>query len=154
MSNEITSRVLEPQPTAVIRDKVPIENISEWLSAAYQEISARLSDLGTAAVGPPFASYTVHDKVFEVEAGFPVAAEIPAQERVEPSMLSGGTAAVTTYYGPYDAIASAYQALDEWLVKNGYRDNGMRWEVYYTDPVREPDPAHWRTDVVAPYREW
>ncbi len=28
-----------------------------------------------------------------------------------------------------------------------------RWEVFFSDPATEPDPATWRTEIVQPYRE-
>jgi len=29
---------------------------------------------------------------------------------------------------------------------------GLPWEVYLTDPAKEPNPSRWRTDVVLPVR--
>ena len=49
---------------------------------------------------------------------------------------------------PQRVVAS--EALDRWCAEHGRRAAGPNWEVYWTDPGREPDPAKWRTEVLKP----
>jgi effector-binding domain-containing protein len=153
MTYEIGTRTLPAQATAVARGSVPVEQIGAWLSETYREIATYLESVGMAPAGPPFARYTFHDAGFDVEAGFPVAKPPQPHGRMTPSSLPAGPAAVTTYYGPYDKIEAAYEAINTWLTAHGHKADGPHWEIYFTDPQAEPDPARWRTDLVAPYVE-
>ena len=49
-------------------------------------------------------------------------------------------------------MAPAYQALASWVSSHGGEPAGDPWEVYFSDPASEPDPATWRTEIVQPYR--
>jgi effector-binding domain-containing protein len=65
--------------------------------------------------------------------------------------MPGGPVAVTVHYGRYEDLGGAYDAVTEWLKGHGDEADGPYWEFYHTDPYTEPDPAHWRTELVAPY---
>lgn len=152
MTYHIETRELTEQPTAVLRASLPAAQLGAWLPGAYQQIVAYLAATGAAPDGPPFARYTFHDDLVDVEAGFPVSTSVAGNGRVTPSSLPGGPAAVTTHYGPYDGLTVAFDAIADWLKDHGHEADGPHWEVYYTDPQAEPDPARWRTDLFAPYR--
>jgi effector-binding domain-containing protein len=153
MSYEIESRPLTEQPTAVRRATVMVDMMGSWLSATYAAVAAYLARAGAAMAGPPFARFAFHDRQVDVEAGFPVGAPIEGDASVVPAVLPGGPAAVTTHHGPYEGLEAAYKAVHAWLADRGCEASGDHWEVYYSDPAREPDSARWRTDVVVPYHE-
>jgi effector-binding domain-containing protein len=88
--------------------------------------------------------------VIELEAGLPVSAPLPSRGRIHAGRLPGGEAAVTTHVGSYDGLITAGEVLSAWVEKQGRNASGPNWEVYVTDPGREPDPARWRTDVYQP----
>lgn len=54
------------------------------------------------------------------------------------------------HVGPYDTLAETYAALMGWIGEQGRTVAGPMWEVYWTDPGTEPDPARWRTEVIIP----
>jgi effector-binding domain-containing protein len=89
---------------------------------------------------------------FEVEAGFPATRPIEGNGDVQPSELPGGQVAVTMHVGPYEQMEPGYQALASWVGERGGELAGDAWEVYFSDPSTEPDPATWRTEIVQPYR--
>jgi effector-binding domain-containing protein len=148
---QIESRTLPEQATAVMRTSLPVAGVGEWLQHAYQEVAGHLGRVGAMMTGPPIARYTIHDDVMDVEAGFPVAQPVTGRGDVVASSLPAGLAAVTTHFGRYEDLGAAYDAVVRWLDEQGHRQAGPHWEIYHTDPVREPDPARWRTDVVIPY---
>ena len=47
-------------------------------------------------------------------------------------------------------MGPAYEALDVWMPDHGVEPNTDMWEVYFSDPVAEPDPSTWRTEIYAP----
>lgn len=150
MSYQVEIQMLPTHATAVVEGRMPVAAIPAWLPRVYQEIVTYLTSVGVGPAGPPFARYTFQDDFVTVQAGFPVAQAVAGEGRVAPSSLPGGPAAVTTHYGPYEGLTAAYDAVEIWLKENGREGSGPPWEVYYTDPQAEPDPAGWRTDVVQP----
>ncbi|MCM4084370.1 GyrI-like domain-containing protein [Paractinoplanes hotanensis] len=151
MTYHIESRVLTAQNTAVVRGSMPTERVPAWMAGVYEQVNRYLTDRGIRTDGPPFARYTFHGGAVDVEAGFPVLEPIRDGGRVVSSRLPGGTAAVTTHYGRYEDLALAYQAIADWMKERGVESAGPHWEVYYTNPAAQPDPATWSTDVVMPY---
>ena len=146
--NEVT---LTRQPTAVMRGEMPASEVGPWLADCYRTVHTYLSAVGVDPVGPPFARLTFLAGAVAVEAGFPCEREIDGNGRIEPSALPEGHAAVTTHMGRYEDLDIAYKALRSWLEAHGYSGAGPHWELYFTDPQADPDPNHWRTDVVMPY---
>jgi effector-binding domain-containing protein len=149
---EIGARALPDQNTAVQRGEVPAVELPDWLANAFRTVHKYLQRIGTSPSGPPFARFTFLADSVAVEAGFPVSKRVPGDTDVQPSVLPGGQAAVTTHIGRYEDLDKAYQAIQAWLDKHGFVPAGPHWEVYYTDPSADPDPSRWRTEVVAPYR--
>ena len=141
------------QATAVSHTTLAVEEIGPWLGKAYGAVARTLATQGTHPAGPPFARYhRLSDGRFEVEAGFPVLAPIKADGEVQPSSLPGGTAATTMHIGSYGDMEPGYAALAAWVKERGQELAGDAWEVYFSDPGEEPDPAKWQTQIVQPYR--
>lgn len=148
----VSDRRLADQYTAVMRAEIPRTELAHWLATVYPKVREYLRRVGVKPVGPPFARYTYLGKAVAVEAGYPVPGDIPGDGTVVASTLPDGRAAVTTHWGPHDDLDRAYAAVRRWLLISGRAAIGARWEVYHTNPVAEPDPTRWRTDVVVPYR--
>jgi len=148
----VTTRVLTDRYTAVVRGEMPADELPAWLAGVFAAVGDYLDRAGVAPAGPPFARYSSLGDVVAVEAGFPVPTEVPGDGLVEPSALPDGPAAVTTHWGGYESLDTAYRACRTWLDDHGYQPAGPHWEVYHTDPASETDPAQWRTDVVVPFR--
>ena len=152
-TREIEARTLDEQETAVEYATLSVSEIGPFLQKAFGEVATYLGRKGAGPAGPPFARYTpISDGRFEVEAGFPASTPTAGEGNVEPSDLPGGPAAVTVHVGPYDTIEPAYRALQTWVEARGGEPAGEAWEVYLSDPVANPDPSTWRTEVVQPYR--
>ena len=149
---EVRTEDLEPQVTAVVRGEMPAEQLAVWLPEAYAAVFAYLDEADVPPVAPSFARYTFLGDTVAIEAGVPVALEVPGDDRVEPSSLPDGPSAVTTHVGRYEDLDQALDAVTGWLAPRGLQPAGPHWEVYWTDPNAEPDPGRWRTDVVVPYR--
>jgi effector-binding domain-containing protein len=86
----------------------------------------------------------------DAEIGWPLDAPLDGGTDLEARELPSGPAAVVTYFGPYDGVGEAYEAIMAWCREHGREPSGSPWESYFTDPTAEPDPAKWRTDVVWP----
>ncbi len=140
-----------PQPTAVVRATIPVSDIPAFLGRAYQSVVQVLEAQGIAPVGEPFAYYLgAPTTTVEMEAGFPVAAACEPSGDVVPGVLPGGTVATGVHVGPYDTMVDTYNRLMAWVADQGLVPQKGMWEVYLTDPQKQPDPSTWRTEIFWP----
>lgn len=151
---EVEDRVLREQPTLVMRGKVAVQEMPEFLGKAYGAVETRAAEAGVAFAGPPFARYRALDEryeEFDVEAGFPLMTAVEGDEHVASSVLPAGKGAATWHVGPYDELGPAYEAVMKWIIEKNGTPIGDAWETYHSDPMVEPDPQRWRTEVIQPY---
>ena len=105
----------------------------------------------TAPIGPPFAYYAgPPTDTIDIEAGFPVASVCAASGDVVPSQLPGGRIATLTHVGPYESTMATYDQPRAWVGDQGLELQHGMWEVYLSDPQKEPDPSRWRTLIFWP----
>jgi effector-binding domain-containing protein len=149
---------LKRQHTAVVRGAMPAADLPGWLPGVFHAVADHLERADAVVAGPAFACIELRpgdDRRLgdlRTAAGFPVAEPITGDGWVRPSALPAGPAAVATHLGPCEAVETACAELDAWLAGRGLLPDGVRWEVYLTDPATEPDPAHWLSQLVVPYR--
>lgn len=140
-----------PQPTAVVRATIPVSEIPSFLGHAYETVLRVLASQGIAPSGEPFTYYpAAPTATVELEAGFPVAAAPHPEGEVVTGELPGGMVATGTHVGPYDKMADTYNLLMAWIAEQGFAPAEGMWEIYQTDPQREPDPTKWRTQIFWP----
>jgi len=167
---EIKSTDREEQPTAVLRETVPMSALREFFGRAYSSVMAAVQRQHVQLAGPPFALYRgMPTDVVDVEAGFPLAAPYPgggggAGARaavgggatgggagvVTPSVLPAGRALEALHVGPYEKLPQTYNAVMARMQAEGSTPGDTMWEFYLSDPGKEPDPAAWKTLVVWP----
>jgi effector-binding domain-containing protein len=136
---DITVESRSPQRAAVIRARVTRDEIPALLNSAFPEIFGVLQAQGVPIAGPPFARYGMDDDAFDVTAGFPVAAAVEPDGRIEASELPGGEVVTTVHVGSYEGLAGAFHAVREWVAGNGRQIAGDPWESYLDGPeVPEP----------------
>jgi effector-binding domain-containing protein len=105
---------------------------------------------GVDLAGAPFARYLSFGDRIRAEIGFPVMRPAPDIGRVVPGRLPGGRVASIVHVGSYDGLEQTYGLLTRWLAELGLQATGPLWEVYWSDPEVETDPATWRTEIFAP----
>lgn len=144
---------LKPQPAAVVKGQVGFEDLPAFFGGAFTATMTAIEHQGLRATGPPFAYYpAVPTSVVTLEAGFPASGVIEPEGKVVGFELPGGTAVTTVHIGPYNAMEETYTRMQTWMVNHGYDPSPGMWEVYLTDPEREPDSRRWRTRIVWPVR--
>jgi effector-binding domain-containing protein len=141
---------LAMRETAVIALDVAPDELPGAIGAAVGEVEAAMREAGVALAGPPFARYLAFEPRIRAEIGFPVRRPAPHVGRVFPGRLPGGRVASIVHIGPYDGLEHTYGLMHRWLAELGLRPTGPMWEVYWSDPVAEPDPATWRTEIFTP----
>ncbi|HRJ13701.1 MAG TPA: GyrI-like domain-containing protein, partial [Saprospiraceae bacterium] len=116
------------------------------------KIAQALQAAGIELDGMPSGLYFTWDEAAQTTdfaAAFPVKSkvEIKGFTTVE---MPAGTRLSVDYYGPYEKIAPAHEAIDAYIQRNKWQHGAMAVEEYVTDPGMEPNPAKWLTKVTYP----
>ena len=134
-----------------IRDTVKsMSEIGPKLGELYMEIGKVMKKAGADFTGPVFAIYHHYgDDMIDIEAGVPVNKEIKKTEgRVKYSVMKAGKVVMLDYYGAYEDMKIAYDAIHAWAEKNNRKLGDAPWEIYVGDPGIEKDPSKLLTQVV------
>ena len=137
--------------TAVLHETVPMNELPKFFQRAYGEVYSALQAEGLKPAGPPFSLYfgMPTDKV-ELEVGFPVEEKFTELGDVHASTLPGGKCVHGLHIGPYETMVQTYGEMTKWLVDHHLVPSNEMWEVYMSDPQKEPDPKTWRTEIYWP----
>ncbi len=150
---DIQSAELQEQPTAVLRETVPMNALRDFFDRAYKTVMAAVQQQNVQLAGPPYALYRgTPTDVVDVEAGFPLAAPYPGggDSGVRAGVLPAGRALQAMHVGPYETLPQTYNAVMARMQADGLTPGDAMWEYYLSDPGTEPDPAAWKTLVVWP----
>ena len=149
---EIKSTDRQEQPTAVLRETVPMSALREFFGRAYSSVMAAVQQQDVQLAGPPFALYRgMPTDVVDVEAGFPLAAPFPGGDGgVVAGVLPAGRALEAMHVGPYETLPETYGKVMARMQAEGLTPGDTMWEYYLSDPGTEPDPSAWKTLIVWP----
>ena len=77
----------------------------------------------------------------------PVSRAIKPEGRVINSKLPAVKVVRSVYQGPYEGLAQAWPALQEWVRDNGHGETGRFWERYLNNPDEVKSPSEYRTEL-------
>jgi len=109
------------------------------------------------ANGRPTAWYKNTKAPYFFEAGIPVDKK-PAKYPSNVFIRDIGVDSITVarFYGHYEQLPQAYEALGDWMKSHKKKLDGKPYEVYVDDPAdkdgKMKDPYKVRTDVVFPWK--
>jgi effector-binding domain-containing protein len=136
MTVEVTTKIVEPTPTAVVAAAMTwAEFPALWgpmLDKVWSYLRGDAPD-GLYQHGHNIMLYL--DDVPTVEVGVQVTGSFGPVGEVVPSALPGGFVATATHTGPIGDIGDTHREVREWSNANGYRLAGPHWEIY-GDPDR------------------
>jgi effector-binding domain-containing protein len=136
------------RPTAIVHAQIKSTQLPAFDSHALRRVLAAMEAQGTTPGGEPFAyNHGVADGTVDIEAGFPILGMFQPSGDVVPGELPGGRTVTGVHLGPYETLSRTYAEMSAWATANGMKPTGSMWEVYLTDPEREPDPTRWRSGV-------
>ncbi len=135
MDYEVKIKDYKPQRAASIRVKTTLPQVPAKVIQLLTETNDFLKSSGIKPTGPGFAIYyEVGSFLVDVEVGYPVDVEIEGGDRVQPSELPGGNAAMTLYKGPHGEMPVAHRAVHSWMNEHGVESTGgPTIEVFLTD---------------------
>ena len=157
---------LPAQPFAVVREQVPMAEMTSFFDRAFRAVAEAVARAGFAAEGPPIGLYRgMPTDTVDVTAGFPVPSGTPegplgasgAGDATEGSVqvihLPAGRAAQLLHVGSYDGLASSYDVLMRWMQGQGLVPSDVMWEAYRTEPTPDGDGASMQTLITWPVAE-
>jgi effector-binding domain-containing protein len=145
MSYQIELADSKPITTAVIRSRVPSQELAQFVRAACGEVWSFIRSAGLPRPGHHVALYL--DDGF-VEVGAEVSKPFTGNERIHCSQLPSGVVATTVHLGPYGRLGDAHLAIREWCARHEHRFSGICWEIYgHWEESWNRDSSKIRTDV-------
>lgn len=134
--------------TAVIHLTIPGRDMPKYMDPAIQEIIRTVLSQGIRITGPMFSYHHRRPSdTFDFEIGFPVSSAVRPEGRVINSTLPSATVVRSVYTGPYEGLAQAWTALQQWVRANGHPETGRFWERYLNNPDEVQDPSDYRTEL-------
>lgn len=136
---EAVIKQVEPMTVAFVTMRGPYAQIPQALGTLYGWVARH----GLVPVGMPAAVYFTSPAdtpmaEAEWEVWAPVAGEPaalgPDENGLGVKHVGPATVASTIHFGPYEAVESAYRALEAWVVEHGYAMAGPPRELYLNDP--------------------
>lgn len=143
---EVMIEEMSPRTYVGVREVVQWQNMTAFFGSAYGKIYPMVEKNGLAPVGAPSAIYFTWDEVNK-QADILAAAPL-AQGSTIKSMTSqdvSGKVLVIDYYGDYEGLGRAHEAMDQYMQWHKVEFGGMAIEEYITDPMSEPDSSKWHT---------
>lgn len=134
--------------TAAIPLVIPGRDMPKYMDPAIQEVIKTITGQGAGIVGPMFSYHHRRPSdTFDFEIGFPVSKAIKPVGRVINSKLPAATVVRSVYQGPYEGLAQAWPALQEWVREHGHGETGRFWESYLNNPNEVKSPSEYRTEL-------
>ncbi|HYE82297.1 MAG TPA: GyrI-like domain-containing protein [Clostridia bacterium] len=128
------------QPVLSVRKTTSVENLPQEIGKAYGSIMQYLLGLGEQPAEAPYTAYYNLDmEHLDVEMGFPVSKKLAGQGEIKAGEIPAGKYAECMYKGPYSGMVPVYDAMNQWISKNGYTAVGTAYEVYYNSPAEVPE---------------
>ncbi|MBP8823825.1 MAG: GyrI-like domain-containing protein [Flavobacteriales bacterium] len=134
--------------TAVIPLVIAGRDMPKYMDLAIQEVIKAITGQGIKITGPMFSYHHRRPSdTFDFEIGFPVAKAIKEEGRVINSKLPSVKVVRSVYQGPYEDMAQAWGAVQQWVRRNGHGETGRSWESYMNNPDEVKDPKDYRTEL-------
>ncbi len=124
--------------------------IAGFLGAGFQEVSKACLSLKTEITGPPCGLYWNYDEkagTTDMAAAMQIDRAIVLKAPLGTIDMKG-KALTLDFYGPYDKISNAHQAMDEYMLAKNLKNKLPVIEQYITDPMAEKDTSKWLTKVI------
>lgn len=146
MPYEISVREVEAQPIVSISRKLTVAGLDGFIREGTAALHQALERRGVAPAGPPFGLY--HGPVNQeddgpVEVCVPVARPVELGGEMRARELPAGRLASVTLRGAechFPKVLEGYDAVYEWVERNGYRTEGPPREVWVSAPGVEGPP--------------
>lgn len=138
-----------------LRQEVKMDKMTEFYATSLGKAFQAVQDKGVEMAGMPCGLYFTWD---EANNTTDMAGAIPVKEKVEIEGMTSfevpsSQALMVEYYGEYEKIGAAHEAIDQYMKATGAKTVAPVIEEYVTDPEKEKDASKWLTKVYYPLEE-
>jgi effector-binding domain-containing protein len=149
---EIKEINFEPRVYIAKRAMVKFADIGSFFQKNMPNFFSQATKAGLQPAGAPSGLYFSWDTLkhetdmavaVAVAQGKPIP-EIKGMQQVK----AEGKALEIVYYGAYEKVGPAHDAMDDYIKEKGLEKNGLVIEEYMTDPMTEKDTAKWQTNII------
>jgi len=130
------------------KETVKFEKMGEFFGKHLPAIATELDKMKVKPESAPvgiYWGYNMQDMSADVAAGFRVPKGIKVKNYESYSFPAAKVLQIT-YYGDYQKMEGAYQAMDAFMQQKGV-NKAASIEEYVTDPMSEKDTAKWLTNI-------
>jgi effector-binding domain-containing protein/uncharacterized membrane protein len=136
---------------AGVREQISMDQMTNFLGESYGKAMGAMAENGVEMAGMPCAlyySWDIANGTTDMAAVIPIPEATNLGEEVAIIELPQGKSATIDYYGAYEGIGAAHEAMDEFFAASGHTPALPAMEIYVTDPTTEPDTSKWLSKVV------
>lgn len=153
-TGEIKESVFEALHAVTITEKCEMDKLSSKMIEMYSQLMRYIKENNEEIAGSPFA---IHYPVEEagktlLECGLPVNATLQGEDLINFITLPESKVVVASHFGHFSTVKKTHEAIKKYITDNNLEVTGTPWEMYITDPMKEPDQNKWETKVYFPIR--
>jgi len=147
---DISEKMMEAKTYVGKKGTVAFKDIAKFYGDNLPKIGEAVQREKLEVTGAPSGIYYTYDTV---KMTTDMAAVFPVKEVKSPLTgwdvinVPAGKAVELDYYGNYDKMQNAYDAIEDYLEEKGLKSKSMSVEEYVTDPMTEKDTAKWVTKI-------
>ncbi len=124
----------------------------DFFSTRFGMIQGLMEKAKIQPTGAPVGIYYTWDvatKTTDMAVAFPIlkGTAVAGDASMKTFEVPAVRALIVDYYGAYEGIGKAHEALGEYVNKNGLKEKAPVIEEYIVGPTTEKDPAKWQTKV-------
>lgn len=137
----------EEQVLLTTRAKMSVEEFGTYYGKIYERIAKEHLTVN----GVTMAIY--HDQEFDpAYSDIELAVGITEREKAD-FVMQGRLCATTIHKGPYSGLPDAYGAVVAWINAEGYKMDGMPYEIYVKTQFDKLPPEEWVTEIYFPVKK-
>lgn len=155
--NEITIKSVEPIKIASIRRSFHSSNFDEELTDMWAKVNEHIDKMGGKRTIPCMMLYHKgwgdmdSTSILEVEVVEPITRSFPESDTVKVYVLPAIERMVCIVHkGPFSTIPGTFEALYEWIGKNGYKISGPLREIYHKGEWITENSEEYITELQVP----
>ncbi|MBA2611017.1 MAG: GyrI-like domain-containing protein [Bacteroidetes bacterium] len=133
-------------------DSAPMKNVSFKVAKNYSVLETEMNEVGAELDGMPgMLTYNNDTANFIFECVLPIKTFPKKQPKTcKIVVLEACPMLIHNFYGPYNHLFNAYDAIRKYIAANKLQQSGPMREFYLSDPTVEKDPAKWQTRIMVP----
>ena len=136
-----------------VRKESSIERIVGSMFTNYISLRSYFKQNNIEISGSPFTYYhSVNNDYSDIvfDFGFTTNTKQAGNHEIKYIEIPAGKTIMASHYGHFKTVKKTHDAIRAYISEHQLKQNGTHWEVYITDPLKEPNQSKWETHVYFP----